>query len=463
MSSLAFISNSDGKFKKLLNELTGDSQKIYFATAFASMSGFQLIKPALEKMIEGNGSARFLFDISQGMTSPELIEELSTFPGDIKVKICINDKEKGFLHSKVYIFHGDKDSLIVGSNNFSKGGLLSNNEAALYVSGAGESVFQEAKLFFTDVWNSKFSIDPTVHPEIFETYRNIHDSWKADKFTKDNYESLLEISDKIEALNSDENYENTNLDIQYLLGATAANIGYQDKADCQNGKFILKYKSQLFNSNQPAEKGYITNIVNGERLGGIRISQSQTLKKYVQDLRDQIATFVTYNDHQATVELVDKPKTSTINLELKLQFRNENPVWTSLSRYVDLCHEKSLALKKMVPIFPQTLNQQSPRIGMHFVQGYMDFRSRISQADKVSSKLRIGVQVDKNATKFLYKFAEYLEKKHQHTVNVNDGSARNKDNMLRITATDETAALFQSTWQKRMNMAFAEYNQRSIP
>ena len=53
MSSLAFISNSDGKFKKLLNELTGDSQKIYFATAFASMSGFQLIKPALEKMIEG--------------------------------------------------------------------------------------------------------------------------------------------------------------------------------------------------------------------------------------------------------------------------------------------------------------------------------------------------------------------------------------------------------------------------
>ena len=45
-------------------------------------------------------------------------------------------------------------------------------------------------------------------------------------------------------------------------------------------------------------------------------------------------------------------------------------------------------------------------------------------------------------------------------MNVNDGSARGKDNMLRITASKETNMLFNSTWQKQMNAEFASFNSR---
>ena len=54
---------------------------------------------------------------------------------------------------------------------------------------------------------------------------------------------------------------------------------------------------------------------------------------------------------------------------------------------------------------------------------------------------------------------KYLEGVHGYEVNVNDGSSRGKDNMLRITADENTTALFNSTWQKKMSIEFAKYNQ----
>ncbi len=457
MNSIGFVSNEDEKFKNLLNQLISGSNRVTFAIAFGSLEGFLLVKSAFKKMVENNGSARFLFDVSQGMTSPELIEELSTFPGDVKVKICAPNSKIGFLHSKIYLFEGDQNSTIIGSNNFSIGGLLNNNEAALYSKNLDNNVFVDIKNFITNIWNSKFSIDPTAHPHIFDLYREIHASWKFDNFEKENHSKLAEITKEIEQLNTDESYQNNNLDIQYLLGALAANISYQEKDEYDKGRFIFKYRSQILNANNPKEKGFITNIVDGERLGNIRLPQIQTLKKYVEYIKDHISFFVKFHDPEANVELIDTTKTS-FGMDLKVEFSNKNPIWTSLANYADNCKKRGAYLDKLVPFFPPRFFDDSSKVGLHFVQGYMDFRSRISQADRVGSILRIGVQIDKYATEFLYDLKDYLVEKQKHIVNVSDGSARGKDNMIRIRASEETRMLFNATWQKRMNIAFSDYN-----
>lgn len=453
-----FLTNNDNELLEAIRENITTADRIYFATAFGSVEGFNLVKDSFDALMSNAGSARFLFDISQGMTSPDLIEELATYPGEAKVKISVQDPEKGFLHSKIYSFEGDENTLIVGSNNFSRGGLMKNTEAALLMKNPHDTTFYDAKDFINSLWNSQNALDPTVHPEIFEQYKSIHKSWRSGEFVKVNSDEILSLADRIRDVNDVQYYENNNLDILYLIGALAANIRYQDINKAKQGLFELKYRSQAHNSYSPGEKGYITNIVDGERLGNIRLPQFKTMRKYIEGVKQHLEAFIKSHDPNAIVSLEDNSKTN-LNVSLKIQFRTDNNIKDILVKYMNFCgFENSVA--NIEPRIPRQLPKLAKNIGIQFIQGYMDFRSRLSQADKVGEKMRIGVQVDKGATRFLYECEKYLEGVHGFEVNVNDGSSRGKDNMLRITADENTTTLFNSTWQKRMSIEFAQYNQR---
>ena len=180
--------------------------------------------------------------------------------------------------------------------------------------------------------------------------------------------------------------------------------------------------------------------------------------KYINGIKQKILEFLSVHDPGVSITFEDRTQTN-INFIIKVQFSKANRVYETLKKYYDFCVSKSQ--KGIVcPVLPSNISKIEKKIGIHFVQGYIDFRSRLSQADRVSQKLRIGVQIDKRATRFLYEFAEYLRLTHNLEVNVNDGSARGKDNMLRITASKETNMLFNSTWQKQMNAEFASFNSR---
>ena len=177
MTNVELLTNTNQRLLDQLRISTAESDRITFLTAFGSVGGFKLIKNAFDELMSNAGSARFLFDISQGMTSPDLIEEIATYPGEAKVKISASEAGKGFLHSKLYFFEGEKTSLVSGSSNFSIGGLRDNIEASLFVNEPSSQLVDDTKSFIASLWHSKFSIDPTVHPDIFEEYRKIHDEW----------------------------------------------------------------------------------------------------------------------------------------------------------------------------------------------------------------------------------------------------------------------------------------------
>lgn len=453
-----FLTNNENELLEAIRDNISNADRIFFATAFGSVEGFRLIKDSFDTLMSNAGSARFLFDISQGMTSPDLIEELATYPGEAKVKISVKDRNEGFLHSKIYAFEGDENALIVGSNNFSRGGLMRNTEAALLINNPQDSTFNDAKVFVNSLWNSPNALDPTVHPEIFEQYRSLHKSWQSGEFTKVNADQISSLADRIRDVNDVEYYENNNLDVLYLIGALAANIKYQDINKAKQGVFEFQYRSQAHNSNLPSEKGYITNIVGGKRLGEIRLPQFKTMRKYIEGVKQNVEAFIKSHDPNAVIKLEDNSKTN-LKISLKLQFRTDNKIKDILLKYMNFCGFEN-SVGNVEPRVPRQLPKLAKNIGIQFVQGYMDFRSRLSQADKVGEKMRIGVQVDKGATRFLYECEKYLEGVHGYEVNVNDGSSRGKDNMLRITADENTTALFNSTWQKKMSIEFTKYNQR---
>lgn len=458
MTNVELLTNFDETLLQRLRRNISDADRITFLTAFGSVAGFKLIKDAFDGLMSNAGSARFLFDVSQGMTSPDLIEEIATYPGETKVKISATEPGKGFLHSKLYFFEGATASIISGSNNFSVGGLTENIETSLCVSDPSPELIDSTKSFIASVWHSQFSIDPNLYPDILEEYRRIHFEWQKDQFIFKKSDLIERLSKKIKTINVDLEYEKNNIDLIYLMGILAANIKYQSDDSVNKGIFEFRYRSQRHNSSDPVDSGFITNIIDGERLGGIRLEQFSTMLKYIDGIRQQILEFLKVHDRGVEVDFQDRTQ-SNINFSIIIKFSSSNKIYSALKKYYDFCVSKSPS-GSIVPVLPSNIAKIDEKIGIHFVQGYVDFRSRLSQADRVGQKLRIGVQIDKNATRFLYEFAEYLRMHHGLEVNVNDGSARGKDNMLRITASKNTDMLFNSTWQKQMNAEFARFNAR---
>lgn len=458
MRDIDLLLSRDGSLLNQLRNNISKADRISFITAFGSLSGFNLIRDSFGELMSNAGSARFIFDITQGMTSPELIEELATYPGEVSVKISTSEADAGFMHSKLYVFEGLNNAIIAGSSNFSMGGLRENIESCIQVSNPPDEFFEETTSFIATLWHSKYSIDPTVHPDIFEEYKKIHAEWSSERFSEKRSLRLNDLSKKIKMLNVDEEYENNNLDLFYLLGLLAANIKFQSTESISSGALEFRYKSQIQNSNNPSERGYITSIIDGERLGDIKLDQLQTMKKYVTGIVKKIEEFLKLHDPDVRVNLEDRTQ-SSVNFIIKINFKKNNIVLESIAKYFELCKSKSPE-GIVTPVLPSNMNKIEKNVGIHFAQGYTDFRSRLSQADKVGRKLRIGVQIDKDAVRFLYEFRDYLQRVHDLEVNVNDGSARGKDNMLRITASAGTNALFNSTWQKQMNAEFAKYNSR---
>ncbi len=455
MKSEFLTTHSDELISRLRSEIA-ISERLFFICAFGSTSGFDLVRKEFDEFTKNSGSAHFLFDISQGMTDPKLIEELATYPGDVNVKICGQYGKTGFVHSKNYIFESTENCLIVGSNNFSSGGLKRNIESAIVLTDPAEDLFDKVEDFAFSLWHSKYAVNPLLHPEIFEKYKALHGRQLDERFVKSSAAELDDLFQSIEIANSEEKAEVHDFNLNYLLGMLAANISYQSLEEIKNGRLTLIFKSQTLNSLSESDSGYITNVVDGVRLGGIKFEQKKMMERSMISLSKNLKKYLATYDPGVRVELSNNTKVQ-ISITLKIEFSQPNLVWKALEGYAMACLTKR---GNLVPVLPKRVSNTSPDIGLYFFKGYADFRGRLSSADRVGTagKLRIALQVDKLATKFLYESEKYLHNTQGLTVNVSDGSSRGKDNMLRITADSRAVELFQSGWKRRMASLFSEFN-----
>ncbi len=455
----SFVTNNNNDFLIRFNNNISNSHNIFFVSAFGSINGYELVKENFNKFLKKAGAAKFLFDISQGMTSPDLIEELATAPGDVKVKISLRNDKHQFIHSKLYLFEGyETKSIIVGSNNFSQGGLKSNIESSIHIDDCDDQLFSESEKFSLSLWNDKFSINPLYHEKIFNEYKKSFKNWERKGFEDISEESLSLIRNEIIELNNNENFINTNLELLHLIGALAANIRFQSKENVEKGIFVFKFRRRVANAGTE-DQGFISSRIDDQE-PKLRLPQKETLSIFFRQWQKTYESFLLKYDPDSKIIFQDKTK-NEISYEFKLQFKNPNLLWKSMLEYVRDCEKIRGSSIKLVPNLPKNLNKINPDIGIHFIQGYSDFRSRISTGDRLNKLQRIALQVDTFGTKFLYDTRDYLESKHNFRVNINDGSNRRggqKDSLLRLTASKDTAKLFQSSWQIQLNNHFADYN-----
>tara|TARA_Y100001936_G_C16017487_1_gene637352 strand:- start:30 stop:1418 length:1389 start_codon:yes stop_codon:yes gene_type:complete len=454
------VSNDTGNILKFFEYGLNNSTNFDWASAYASKAGYNLISSKFETFLKKGGKSRAIFDLAQGLTDPQIIEELLTISGDSQCKVFVGDNTvSGIFHHKFYnLYDDDKSNLLMGSANFTKSGLTVNKESAIVVSSSvKENLYQESLNLFEDkIWNIPGAISLEGKCEILEMYKEIYNTRSEFQSNLNSKLPLLKksIMDHYHYL---ENYQNFTPFVAYLCGILCANSQYNSKDARINRTVSLKFKSSKNNKNTEDE-GYIcTRDENNSLLGGIRLEQTfievKSMERLVKIIEDELSKDSDNNQ----IFLKNQSKINT-NIDITIKFSEESNIWCHILNCLD---EFSVSGKKtLIPTIPSQIQKSDdPEIIKNFIRGYFDFRAAVTKGHRApGGPMRIGVMVDTQALEFAKDFKTILNKlKIEH--NFNDGTSRNRDHIIRIIPDRNTTLFFSSGWKQIMAQEYADYNE----
>jgi HKD family nuclease len=111
------------------------AEEIWLATAFLKMSGLKLILPAIKKHLKANKPITIIAGLNFGLTEPDALRLLySLFENKVNANVFLDKAEEktSVFHPKLSLFiKGKKGTIISGSANITKGGLITNQEVSL--------------------------------------------------------------------------------------------------------------------------------------------------------------------------------------------------------------------------------------------------------------------------------------------------------------------------------------------
>ncbi len=159
------LDNDASSIGDALGECLNTSESADIAVTFARRSGLEELE-ALPRFQERGGKLRFLAGTDFQQTELGMLDALSTRP-DTEVRLSVHGAAVGgrrTFHPKLYIFRNeDRVSALIGSANFTRGGLRTNVETAVLLSGnADEPPLQEAVGTFRRYWTSPLSVPLTT-------------------------------------------------------------------------------------------------------------------------------------------------------------------------------------------------------------------------------------------------------------------------------------------------------------
>ena len=143
----------EGELPEFIEEIVSDSIEISIASAFLNFQGLSLLKKYLDKY-KSIKSLQVLLDEDfhpDNQIKKRLVSELSDLPNTQVRLFC---DEKKLFHAKIYCFKGaDKVKVVVGSSNFTAGGLFHNVEMnALFITGHGDPEIQRLYTMYKKYW-----------------------------------------------------------------------------------------------------------------------------------------------------------------------------------------------------------------------------------------------------------------------------------------------------------------------
>lgn len=132
------------------------------AVAFARSSGLDVL-PGLERMASDGKPVRLLAGVHFQLTDLSALDRVSRPPAEARVYWSPDSPGDRVFHPKVYVIESRDDvTAVVGSSNFTAGGLQNNVEANLLIRGAREEpIISAIAGYHARLWQSPFSIPVT--------------------------------------------------------------------------------------------------------------------------------------------------------------------------------------------------------------------------------------------------------------------------------------------------------------
>jgi len=172
-----FIGNERETVRDALAGVLADAEEARVAVAFARSSGLEAV-PVLEGFARSGRELRFLAGVDFQLTELGLLERLHAPPAaESRVYWAQSgtaEQARNF-HPKLYLArHGDRVSALVGSSNFTAGGLSRNVESNVLIQGSIEEPSVRQLLEFHErLWTAPLSVP--VSPSLRETYKRLQD------------------------------------------------------------------------------------------------------------------------------------------------------------------------------------------------------------------------------------------------------------------------------------------------
>ena len=401
------LQNSDETLFKAIEEGLQWADSLYLGVAYASYSAFESLKGHLHTFLRNNGKLRALFDIEEFITEKKLIEEIATIPGDSECKVFITTKlNNGFLghyHPKFYLFHNKEFyRVIVGSSNFTLGGIKYNIECNLSIYGKKDELFFYSLNYFNEIWTTEYSINVLNHGDLLDIYQQAFKrSIKADENKAKMLQSLRsKIQTKANQIVQSKKVI-LNEEFAYLLGLLSAN----SKVNFRKRESIIDLYRGLANRGKPYE-GYYYN----PEVSDYKISQYDAHKKDVDRITENLNLLI---KHLGTKDKLSTQHIDGYHFQIHIQFDKNSIIFGEIKNL-----NINIQSGKFVPFVPESiLDSKDKKIITSFLKGYCDLKSRISVSDGIYdtgkgiySLLRIGISLPHNAAQLLEQFLILFKK-----------------------------------------------------
>lgn len=170
---VTFIDNRERSLASEVEDSLESAKGAHIAVAFARESAEEDLQKPLQKYVLSGKRMRFLAGTDFHLTQLELLERLSNPPNAMcKAYVLPSERQREFFHPKLYHFERDESvTAIVGSSNFSRGGLSRNTEANIKIVGLkSEPVLKNISHFFNRYWCSPLARE--IDSEFRQRYKD---------------------------------------------------------------------------------------------------------------------------------------------------------------------------------------------------------------------------------------------------------------------------------------------------
>jgi len=459
-----FLTNRRESIGRAVGELLERHSSAFFGVAYGTYGAFrELGDDVLPNFLRKGARLRVVFDVDRHFTDPNLIDELCTIPGDVECRLYaprIRGVEASGVspafHLKVYYFERKEGSAaVVGSSNFSPGGLRANHEAAVLLQGASdEEVLADVRRYLDEVWTSPLLIAVDEYERFRDGYAKAYQAAKKRQQPGIAEEApVLQTQDDVDELRrvlAATQRHSTDPVLGYVMGLVA---GGGHDVDRMKREVVLHLRRGLLNPGKPKEGRIFFEGVSERDL-----VQAECVRRDA----ERIATRLRTSLRELTPgDTADLERSSQLSYRITLRFSPDSIVWRGL--------DENLASRRGASplyLWPKNLSLDSPEVRRAFLQGYMDLRTRISATDALPPPtpfMRVAISVGGQSPKFAARLRELMAAEFKcdpDSINTLEGTSRGRETIIRADARLVPRSYLQSHWQRIVIEDFRKHNER---